>query len=175
LNQRTILVSVRNTFGDAYYSFFNPTDSTAAQQSLTLPLTDALFPFSNLGTPLITDISLIAMLAEPLTSATTAALGAGISMKGTFDLTSNSTPAAITFDSVTDVTTGAAALSTTGSVTAPSAPPTSFTATNPASFTLIIPQANVPPTLQVMVNGQVRLDPSQISDIVLLIAYNIQG
>jgi hypothetical protein len=46
---RSILVSIRNSFGDAYYSFFNPADTTAIQQTLSLPMTNILFPFSNLG------------------------------------------------------------------------------------------------------------------------------
>ena len=43
----------------------------------------------------------------------------------------------------------------------------------PACFTLTIPQASVPPALQVQVNGQKRLDDGQIDDIVLLINYEI--
>src|SRR5258708_28582836 len=46
---RAILVSVRNTFGNAYYTFFNPVDTTATQQTLTLQLTNVIFPFSNFG------------------------------------------------------------------------------------------------------------------------------
>jgi hypothetical protein len=44
---------VRNTFGDAYSSFFNPPDTTATQLTLTLPMTNVLFPFSNLGNGLV--------------------------------------------------------------------------------------------------------------------------
>jgi hypothetical protein len=73
-NARSILVSTRNTFGDPYYSFFNPTDTAATQQALTLPLTDAMFPFSNLGTPSITDITILVVLAEPISAALASAL-----------------------------------------------------------------------------------------------------
>jgi hypothetical protein len=83
---RSILMSVRNTFGDAYYSFFNPTDNTATQQTLTLPLTNAIFPFSNLGTPTVTDLTIFVALSEPLTPALKSAL-AGIAIDGTFGLT----------------------------------------------------------------------------------------
>ena len=61
---RSILVSVRNTFGDAYYEFFNPTDTTATQQVLTLPLTNAIFPFSNYGSPKIASILVLLPVAE---------------------------------------------------------------------------------------------------------------
>jgi hypothetical protein len=50
---RSILVSVRNTFGNAYNSFFNPVDTTAPQQTLTLPMTNVIFPFSNLGSGVV--------------------------------------------------------------------------------------------------------------------------
>ena len=43
----------------------------------------------------------------------------------------------------------------------------------PAGFTLTIPQASLPPALQVQVNGQSRIDDSQIDDIVLLINYEL--
>ena len=45
--------------------------------------------------------------------------------------------------------------------------------TAPASLTLTIPQASVPSVLQTSVNGQARLDPGQIDDVVLLINYTI--
>src|SRR5207248_2844563 len=48
---RAILVSVKSTFADALYSFFNPTDTTATEQVLTLPVSTSLFPFSNLASP----------------------------------------------------------------------------------------------------------------------------
>ena len=56
-----ILVSVGNAFSDAYYAFFNPTDTTTTTPpppTLTLTLTPAIFPFSNLGTPTVNDVVL---------------------------------------------------------------------------------------------------------------------
>jgi len=70
---RSILVSARNTFGDAYYRFFNPTSTTATQQTLTLPITKAIFPFSNLGSPTIKDIDVFFVLAQPPATGTTVA------------------------------------------------------------------------------------------------------
>jgi hypothetical protein len=46
---RSILVSIRGTFGNAWYSFFNPASPAATLQTLTLPMTNVLFPYSNLG------------------------------------------------------------------------------------------------------------------------------
>ena len=46
---RSILVSVRSTFGNAWYSFFNPAGQAGTPQTLTLPLTNVIFPYSNLG------------------------------------------------------------------------------------------------------------------------------
>src|SRR5262249_40021889 len=51
-----IMVSAKHTFGDALYKFFNPTDTTATQQVLTLLITNALFPWSNVRAPKINDI-----------------------------------------------------------------------------------------------------------------------
>jgi hypothetical protein len=61
---RAIIVSVKNTFGDALYSFFNPTSTTATQQVLTLPISNALFPWSNVNSPKITDILVFFMLSS---------------------------------------------------------------------------------------------------------------
>ena len=84
INTRTILLSVRSTFGDAYYVFFNPIDSTATQQTLTLPLSSAIFPFSNLGTPTVTGVTIIVALSTPMSSALQSALESGLEVDGTF-------------------------------------------------------------------------------------------
>ena len=57
---RSILVSVRNTFGNAYYTFFNP--PAATDQTLTLPLSNNVFPFSNLGSVTINSITFYIVL-----------------------------------------------------------------------------------------------------------------
>jgi hypothetical protein len=105
-NARSILVSTRNTFGDAYYSFFNPTDTTATQQSLILPLTDAMFPFFNLGTPSITDVTTIMVFAEPMSHALKSALGSGLAINAGFGLTSATTPAAVVLHAVNGTAPG---------------------------------------------------------------------
>jgi Tc toxin complex TcA C-terminal TcB-binding domain len=167
---RSILVSTRNTFGDAYYSFFNPTDTTATQQALTLPLTDAIFPFSNLGTPSIADVTIIVVLVEPMSAALVSALGSGPSISGTFDLTNAANPAATVLRPVTGTASGGGPVAALSSGDITLAAPTA-----PTSFTLTIPESSLSslPALQTSVNRQARLDPGQISDIVLLIGYNI--
>lgn len=72
---RSILVSVRNTFGNAYYTLFNPADTTAAQQELTLPLTNNVFPYSNLGGGVkIASIAFYVVLSVPAPGSTMAQL-----------------------------------------------------------------------------------------------------
>ena len=61
---RQILLSVKNTFSDAYYMFFNPPNSTATEQSLTVPLQADVLPFSNLGNPLINSLALYFVLEQ---------------------------------------------------------------------------------------------------------------
>jgi hypothetical protein len=166
--QRTILVSIRNTFGDAYYSFFNPTDTTATQQTLTLPLTNAIFPFSNLGIPKITDITLLVAFEEPLPSSLSGSAISGLSIPGTFGLAGSATLSSAPLQPVpgNSASGNPIAALTTGKITL---------ATAPAPVTLTIPQATLPGPLQTMVNGQARLNSSLIADIVLLIDYNISS
>jgi hypothetical protein len=163
---RSILISVRNTFGDAYYSFFNPADTTTTNQTLTLPLTDAVFPFSNLGTPQVTDFTLLVVLAEPLTSAVSSALS-GLSIPGTFGPTVAASPPAATLNTVPGTAPGGGPIATLSSGDISIAPAA------PGSYTLTIPQASLPPSLQTTVSGQARLDPSKIADIVLIVSYTI--
>ena len=168
-NARSILVSVRSTFGDAYFVFFNPINSTATQQTLTLPLSSAIFPFSNLGTPSITGVTMILAFSTPMSSSLVSALGTGLDIGGTFGLTgSSATPAAVKLQPVPGTAAVGTAIAALTSGVVPLAAPTA-----PASFTLTIPQASLPTMLQTVVNGQARLDPNQIDDIVLLINYTI--
>jgi hypothetical protein len=155
---RSILVSVRNTFGDAYYSFFNPADSTATQQTLNLPITAAIFPFSNLGSPKLTNVKVCLVLAQ------SPAVGTAIAATfGATGGTANALPlAALTGTTAAGKTiaalTGDAAL----------APPAS-----PEAFTLTVPQASVPSALSTTTNGQLLLDAKKVEDIVLIITYSI--
>jgi hypothetical protein len=117
----------------------------------------------------MTGATILLALSRPMSTALTTALGSGLEIDGTFGPTgSTTTPAAVKLTPVTGTAAGGdeiAALST-GSVAL--APPVA-----PASFNLTIPQASVPPALQVQVNGQSRLDGGQIDDIVLLINYEL--
>ncbi|MBS0181340.1 MAG: hypothetical protein JSS39_02990, partial [Nitrospira sp.] len=151
-DKRAILVSVRNTFGDAYYRFFNPADTTATQQTLTLPITKAIFPFSNLGSPNVADITVLVVLLQPPAPGTQIAANFG-PMGGT--------ASALLLQLQANL---GAVLSGDASLASP---------VTPESFTMTLPQTGVPPSLSVTLNGQVRLDPSKIQDIVLIINYTI--
>ncbi|MEM5404426.1 neuraminidase-like domain-containing protein [Paraburkholderia unamae] len=166
LSNRSILISARNTFGDAYYSFFNPADTTATQQTLTLPLSDSVFPYSNLGTPEVTDFTLFLVLAEPMTSAVSGALS-GMAIAGTFGPTGGASPPAATLKTVPGTAPGG------GSIATLSSGDLSIAAAAPGSYTLTIPQGSIPPTLQTTVSGQARLDSSKIADIIVVVGYKI--
>src|SRR6202011_4649688 len=154
----------RNTFGDAYYAFFNPTDTTAMQQTLTLQLSDAIFPYSNLGTPSITDVTAIVGLTEPLTKPLSSALAA-MSIAGTFGPTA--APETVVFKAATGTAPGGGAIPALAA-DAPFAPSVA-----PGSFTLTIPSSSVPPSLQTTGSSPARLNSSLIEDIALLITYKL--
>ena len=155
---RSILVSVQNTFGDAYYSFFNPTDTTATQQTLTLPISNAILPYSNLGSPKISDIVIYFVL--------TAAPQAGTSIAATFG-PAGGAGTAISLTQVPGTTSAGgppAVLSGDAALASPSAP---------APVALVVPAASVPAGLAVTTGGQTRLDPTKIEDILLVINYTV--
>ena len=154
----SILVSVRNTFGNAYYTLFNPADTTATQQALTLPLTNNVFPYSNLGSGVkIENIAFYVVLSVP---------AAGNTLATTFGPTGGTSPQSLSLSPMTGQTAAGNAIS---AITA--AAPVSASA--PQSFTLMIPSANIPAALGITVSGQTRLDPSKIEDILLVITYSI--
>jgi hypothetical protein len=154
---RSILVSTRNTFGDVYYRFFNPTNTTATQQTLTLPITKAIFPFSNLGTPTIHDIYVFFALAETpsagttmaatfgATNGTAASLALGVGAPSTWNPPPSGTPPMLSGD---------AGLTSPGVA--------------PQSFTLTLPQTGVPVSLA---TSSGRLDATKVKDILLVINY----
>lgn len=167
-SSRTILISARNTFGDAYYAFFNPPDAASPTQTLQLKLTDALFPFSNLGRPRLKTLNLVMPLAEPLAPALVTAMGGGLKLDATFGATGVAPPVALSFVPVAQAAAGGgivAALST-GDV-ALAAP------TAPGSFDVTIVRATLPATLRQSIGGHDRLDPAKVSDILLLVTYDL--
>lgn len=150
------LLSVRSSFSDAYYAFFNPADSAAAQQVLTLPLLANVFPFSNLGVASITDISINMML--------TAAPPAGTQIaNATFGPTGGA-PSPLSISQVSPPV-GGGPVAALGVVTGQSG--------KPGSFTLSIPESSIPPALAVTSNGHARLDASKFNDILLVVNYKI--
>ena len=155
LGTRSILVSVAGTFNDAYYAFFNPADTTATTQTLDLPISNAVFPFSNLGSVRIQDVGVCFVL-------TTAAVGP---MPWTFNPSSagspvtqlkplSSSPPWPTSDTPGDV------LYATSNTFSP--------ALAPQPLTLGI--SAVPSNLATSTG---RLDPTKVQDILLLIDYSV--
>jgi hypothetical protein len=152
---RSLMVSVKNTFDYALYSFLHPTDTTAPQQVLTLPISDAVFPFTNLASPKIGNIRVIFALASRPAG--------GTSIATTFGPTAGTLAALSLTDVLPPGWTGTPAI-LWGS--APVAP-----AIEPQAFTLALPAASVPGALAVVVDGVVRLDPAKLDDVVLVIDY----
>jgi peptidoglycan hydrolase-like protein with peptidoglycan-binding domain len=155
---RQIMLSTRSSFGDAYYAFFNPSDTTASLQSLALLLTADVLPFSNLGFPEITDIAVYFVLdvapaagtVIPATLGPTGGPASPLSIAQVPGNTAGGTPIA--------------ALGADAGLTTPS----------PAqSFTLTVPEASVPAALGTTSNGHLRLDATKFQDIVLIVSYKI--
>jgi hypothetical protein len=167
LNARTILVSVRNTFGDNYYSFFNPTDTTATQQTLTVALAPPIFPYSNLGTPVITDVTMIVALSEPLTTAESSALSS-ISIPATFG-PATGTAQDVTFKAAPGTAPGG------GAIPALTAAAPYAVAAATGSFTLTVPSASIPASLQTTGSSPARFNSAAIDDIVLVITYDLKS
>jgi hypothetical protein len=150
-NPRSIMISVRNTFGDSFYTFFNPPNTTATQQTLTLPLTNIVFPFSNLGSIEIASIAFYVVLSLS---------NSGNTFQATFGPTAgSSSPLALSV--------GPGQTLTATATFTPLASPQSFTLTAPA------PGSTLPTGLTTTVNGQTLLDPTKIQDILLIVNYSI--
>jgi hypothetical protein len=160
---RAIMLSVKSTFGDSLYSFFNPTNTTATQQVLTLPITNANFPWSNIRSQQIKDIVVFFALSQPPAGGTTIA--------ATFGPTGGATPALTFTTALPSGWSGTPAVlcgwSGNPAVCGfPINPPLA-----PQSFTLTVQTAGLPTGLTTTVNGQVLLDQTKVEDIILVITY----
>jgi hypothetical protein len=148
-NARAILLSVHDTFGDAYYQFFNPRNAGAKEQTLSLSFVPALFPYSNLGSPQISGVQMYFVFQAKPT---------GGGMKVSFG-PEGGVQAPIAF------------------VDGPGSGPTwtlkgdaPLTA-GPGAFTLTLPTANVPSSLAAPGSG--RLDSAKVQDVLLILTYKI--
>ncbi len=153
---RTILVSVRNTFPDSLYAFFNP-GTAGTGQALTLPLTANVFPYTNLGhgTAEIQNLALYLALSVPAAGNTIAAGFTGSANPISLAPMPGQTTAGEPIDALT-----ASVAFSPGLVT-------------PQTLSLTIPSANVPAALSTTVNGQTVLDPAKVEDVLLVITYSI--
>ncbi|HCS45189.1 MAG TPA: hypothetical protein DIW52_20570, partial [Pseudomonas sp.] len=156
LGPRQFLLSVRSSFSDAYYAFFNPADPEATQQVLTLPLLANVFPFSNLGAASITDISINMMLTEVPPAGTQIA-------NATFGPTGG-TSISVSISQVPPAS-GGGPVAALGVVTGQSG--------QPGSFTMSVPESGIAPAIAITTNGHARLDASQYNDILLIVSYEI--
>ncbi|MGA9671980.1 MAG: hypothetical protein WBQ94_22400, partial [Terracidiphilus sp.] len=155
-NPRTIMLSVQNTFPDWYYTFMNPAPAATAQ-TLTLPLTNNVFPYTNLahGTAELQNLSMYVVLSVP---------SSGNTIPATFSGSANPISLA-PMPGQTTANTAIEAL--TAQVT--------FTPTvsAPQTFTLTISSTDIPPGLATKVNGQTVLDPNKFKDVLLVLNYSI--
>jgi hypothetical protein len=159
---RSILISAANTFGAAFYAFLNPSDTAATQQVLSLPLTDALFPFSNLGEPQITGVGFILALTEPMPKSVASSLS-GAKITASFDLGGAQSLSLVPAGGTAPGGGPVAAFS--GSIASLPSPQT------PASCNLTVQPATAPSALQTTVGGQTLLDAALISDAYVVITY----
>jgi hypothetical protein len=144
-NPGSILISVRNTFGDNYYTFFNPPNSAAGVQTLTLPLSPGVFPYSNLGSVSIQSVTFYVLLS------------AGVAAN---DISASFNPASAPVLALNVSSLSTAAGSAVNALTAsttfnPLLPPQSFVLTVPA------------------VGGQNALPAASVEDILLVVNYSI--
>jgi hypothetical protein len=155
--QRSIMLSVRNTFPDSYYTFFNP-GSGATAETLSLPLTTNVFPYTNLGhgNAEIQNVEFYVVLAVP---------AAGNNMQVNFSATANPVTLA---PAPGQTTAGNPLEALTASI------PISPALTAPQTLTLTVPLTNIPSSLGINVSGQTQLDPSKVLDILMVVAYTIE-
>jgi len=153
---RSIMLSVKNTFPDSYYTFFNP-GSGATAETLSLPLTANVFPYTNLGhgTAEIKNVDFWVVLAVP---------AAGNNMQVNFSASANP----VTLAPAPGQTTAGNALEALMASVA-----ISPALAAPQTMTLTLPLANIPASLGVKVSGQTQLDPSKVLDILLVVSYSI--
>ena len=132
--------------------------TTATQQVLALPLQANVLPFSNLGAPTITDVSLYLKLNQ--------APAAGTAIAASFGPTGGTT-SALSIVQVPGNTGGGTAIAAIGADAGLTGP------LSPGSFALTVPEASVPAALGVTSNGHLRLDSSKFEDIVLIVSYKV--
>jgi len=151
---RQVLISVRHTFCNQYYAFFNP-NSGATAQNLVLPLTANVLPYANLGKPSITDLSVYLLFNQSEVPP-----GGGIMQSpppASFGLSiTASSPSNIFVSMSANQTTQIGVLWADAGLSS---------AVAPSSFTLSIPYDS----------GNPVLSENLIDDIVLLVSYDFGG
>ncbi len=188
---RSILVSLRHSFPGYYHKFFNP-PAGATELTLTLPLTNVVFPFSNLanGTAEIQGIAFYVALSVPAGDTIPAQLSApnrplSLDPPGQQDtddpihLSQNPTTAA--GDPVPLGNPVSLALAPMKWKTNANSPVNALSHAvdfkppfaAPQTFTLMVQSDGIPAGLAKTENGQTLLDSSKIEDILLVITYSL--
>jgi len=163
--QRAILISTRHSFPGYYHKFFNP-DPAATQQALTLPLTKAVFPFSNLatGTAQIQKVAVYVPLSIPADALSDPASYPDYTITAQFsapDTVLSLTP----MQGKTNANESICALTGSASLTP-------FLAA-PQTFTITVQSDSIKDGIAKTVNGKRILDQSKVEDILLVITYSI--
>ena len=120
-----------------------------------MPITSALFPWSNVRAPKINDIRVFFTLSQ--------APASGTSIAATFGPTGGAANSLTLGTSLPAGWTGTPAVLSADASVSPSLAP--------QSFTLTIPTPGLPSGLTRTVNGQVLLDRAKIQDVVLVVGY----
>jgi hypothetical protein len=156
-NPRTIMLSVQNTFPDWYYTFMNPAPAATAQ-TLTLPLTNDVFPYTNLphGTAVLQNLSMYLVLSTSASGNTIPATFSGSAGPISLAPMPGQTTANTAIEALT------AQVTFTPTVSAPQ------------TFTLTINSTDIPPGLATKVNGKTVLDSAKVGDILLVLNYSIE-
>ena len=154
----SILVSVRSTFPEALYAFFNP-GSGATETTLVLPLTPEVFPYAQAGTGTIQISEATLYFALNVSS-----------QNNGMPASSSNTPAGLTLTptgpNFADPVTGQSqSLSTDLAFTPPLAAP--------QTLALTVALADIPDGLAITVSGQRLFDPAKLEDILLVLKYTV--
>ena len=160
---RSILVSVRSTFPDALYAFFNPGPG-ATEATLTLPLTPEVFPFANAGTGTVQISAATFYFALNVSSQDNGMPASSSNVPGALTLTPT------TGDCFVNPATGESESLTTSLSFNPAL-------AAPQTLALTIQLADIPTGTGGLATttaaGQTLFDPAKFEDILLVLTYTV--
>ncbi len=160
-NPQALLVSVKSTFNDSYYRFFNPSDPNATQQVLSLPVAATLFPLANFAgaTPKVVNIASYVLLTKTIPDALpTTIWPASANQPGP--------PANLTFNPLNDSNGNPL-----NALSADAGGNGLLGGSAPQALNLAVQSGDIPASLKRAGAGPARLDPALIQDIFLVVQY----